>query len=77
MREQASTHTASDTGAAPSWVVERPRSELARGKYAWPAWGIGLLGGFGIALGIAFLVWRWRKRRLKNRLLDRPPEDRR
>ena len=52
-----------DAGAAeapgPRTVIERPPPGLARGKYAWPAWGIGVVGGSVLALAIAYFVWRY------------------
>jgi hypothetical protein len=50
-------------GAGPRMVEERPPPGLARGKYAWPAWGIGVVGGLVFALGLAWLVFRLRKLR--------------
>lgn len=44
--------------AAPRVVVERPPPGLARGKVAWPAWGIGLFGGAVVVAGLVWLVWR-------------------
>ena len=46
----------------PQIVVERPPPGLARGKYGWPAWGIGALGTLVVLLGVAFLIWRARRR---------------
>ena len=46
-------------------VVERPPPGLARGKYEWPAWAIGTVGGVVVAVAIAFIAWRlWRARRV-------------
>jgi hypothetical protein len=47
----------------PRVVVERPPPGLARGKYAWPGWAIGTLGGLVAALGLGYIVWRWRRLR--------------
>ncbi|MFO0570811.1 MAG: hypothetical protein U0263_34560 [Polyangiaceae bacterium] len=44
-------------------VVERPPPGLARGKYAFPAWGIGLLGGAVVLLGLGYYLFRVRRRR--------------
>jgi hypothetical protein len=55
-----------DGGAAvqaPRIVVERPPPGLAQGQYAWPAWGIGVLGGLVVLLGVAYLVWRLGRKR--------------
>ncbi len=52
---------AGDAGAsapAPRIIVERPPPGLARGRYAWPAWGIGLVGGTVVLLGLVWMVWR-------------------
>jgi hypothetical protein len=46
---------------APRMIEERPPPGLARGKYAWPAWAIGTLGGVVVALGLVWLVTRLRK----------------
>ncbi|MBK7586564.1 MAG: hypothetical protein IPI67_41050 [Myxococcales bacterium] len=59
----------SDAGEAPARtsriIVERPPPGLARGKYAWPAWGIGLLGGSIVLLGLVYFVLRKRRRRAR------------
>ncbi len=47
---------------APRVIVERPPPGLARGKYAWPAWGIGLFGGAVVLAGLIWLVWRLSRR---------------
>lgn len=55
---------AGDAGAsapAPRTVVERPPPGLARGRYAWPAWGIGLVGGTVVVLGLVWMLWRIRR----------------
>jgi hypothetical protein len=56
-----------DAGAAPAQtsriVVERPPPGLARGKYAWPAWGIGLLGASIVVLCLVYFVLLARRRR--------------
>jgi hypothetical protein len=41
-------------------VVERPQGALARGQYAWPAWGIALAGGAGAVLALVILFLRFR-----------------
>ncbi len=46
-------------------VVERPAPGLARGKYPFPAWGIGILGGLLLAVGLVYVLWRYRKQRLR------------
>jgi hypothetical protein len=43
-------------------VVERPEGALARGQYAWPDWGIALVGGAGVVLATAILALRLRAR---------------
>jgi hypothetical protein len=43
-------------------VVERPPAGLARGAYAFPAWGIALVGAAVVLLTLAYL-WRARRRR--------------
>ena len=62
MRDEPEAET-TDAGAGaaprPEVVVERPPPGLAQGKYAFPAWGIAMLGGVVVALGVAYLVWRW------------------
>jgi len=56
-----------DAGAAPAQtsriVVERPPPGLARGKYAWPAWGIGVLGASIVLLGLVYFALLRRRRR--------------
>jgi hypothetical protein len=47
--------------AGPRIIEERPPPGLARGKYVWPAWSIGLLGGIVVLLGITWIVWRLRR----------------
>lgn len=42
-------------------LVERPPPGLARGKYAWPAWGIGLLGGAVVLCGLVWVLVRLRR----------------
>ncbi len=46
------------TSPGPRYVIERPPPGLARGKYAWPAWGIGALGAIVVALCLGYLIWR-------------------
>jgi hypothetical protein len=36
-------------------VVERPEPGLARGQYAWPDWGIALVGGPLVAIGLVYV----------------------
>lgn len=48
--------------AATQIVIDRPEGALARGQYAWPDWGIALLGGAGVVLGAIVLVLRTRAR---------------
>lgn len=43
-------------------VVERPEGALARGQYAWPDWGIALVGGGAVVLAVTILVLRLRAR---------------
>jgi hypothetical protein len=49
--------------AGPRVVVERPPPGLARGKYAFPAWGIGILGSVIVLLGLVYVGWRIRQRK--------------
>ena len=53
--------------AAPSqeghWVEERPEAGLARGKYAWPDWGVAAVGGLVVTLGIVHLATRYHRLR--------------
>jgi len=57
------TDAGSQSGTSARIVVERPPPGLARGKYAWPPWGIGLLGGTVVLFGLLYLVWRVRRLR--------------
>jgi hypothetical protein len=52
---------ASAGASAAELAVERPPPGLARGEYDWPAWAIAAAGGSVVALGVAYLVWRYRK----------------
>lgn len=52
-----------EAAAGPRIVIERPPPGLARGKYAWPAWGIATAGGIVIALALAYFVWRYLRSR--------------
>ncbi|MEB2311576.1 MAG: hypothetical protein OZ921_18075 [Sorangiineae bacterium] len=54
---------ASAPEAAPRIIVERPPPGLARGEYAWPAWGIALVGGSVVAIGVGWMVVRWIRHR--------------
>ncbi|HEY6723745.1 MAG TPA: hypothetical protein VI197_06920 [Polyangiaceae bacterium] len=45
------------------WVEERPDPGLARGKYAWPDWGIAVFGGLIVALGVVHLATRYHRSR--------------
>jgi len=45
------------------WVEERPEPGLARGKYAWPDWGIAVFGGLVVAAGVAHLATRYHRSR--------------
>ncbi|MCA9626352.1 MAG: hypothetical protein KC766_01745 [Myxococcales bacterium] len=56
---------AGDAGPAPARIVEVRPQGLANGKFGWPGWGIGLVGGFLLLLGLAFWsarVYQYRKR---------------
>ncbi len=56
---------ATTAAPAPTIVVERPPAGLARGQYAWPAWGILLLGGLAVVATGLYLITRWRRSRLR------------
>jgi hypothetical protein len=43
------------------WVEERPEAGLARGKYAFPDWGVALVGGLVVTLGVAYLATRYHR----------------
>lgn len=61
--------SAAQSGQAPApsaapqgqWVVERPAPGLARGKYPWPEWGVAVLGGLLVTLGLVYLGMRLRR----------------
>jgi len=59
--------SASAPRTAPSqeghWVEERPESGLARGKYAWPDWGVAVFGALFVALGVVHLATRYHRSR--------------
>jgi len=44
-------------------LIERPRPGLARGRYAFPAWGIAVIGAGVVALGLFLVAFRSRKSR--------------
>lgn len=46
-------------------VVERPPPGLARGKYSWPAWGIGVLGSGIVIVALVYFIWLARRRRAR------------
>lgn len=56
----------SDAGSvglvSPHAVIERPPPGLARGRYAWPAWAVLLVGVLAVFGGLGYLVWRLRGR---------------
>lgn len=52
-----------DAAPGPRTVIERPPPGLARGKYAWPAWGIATAGAVAVALVLAYFGWRWARSR--------------
>lgn len=54
---------ATTAAPAPTVIVERPPPGLARGQYAWPAWGIALLGTFAVVAASLYLITRWRRSR--------------
>jgi hypothetical protein len=58
--------SATDAGApapgAPRVIEERPPPGLARGKFAWPGWAIGTLGGIVVALGLVWIFLRLKRR---------------
>jgi len=62
VQEQA-TDAGTAVGSGARIIVERPPPGLARGKVAWPAWGIGLLGGTLVLASLVYLVWRYRRLR--------------
>ncbi|HEV8247406.1 MAG TPA: hypothetical protein VGP93_16625 [Polyangiaceae bacterium] len=41
-------------------IVERPPPGLARGRYAWPAWGIALVGAALVLLTLVYFLSRVR-----------------
>ena len=45
------------------WVEDRPEAGLARGKYAWPDWGVAVFGGLVVALGVVHLATRYHRSR--------------
>jgi len=45
------------------WVEERPESGLARGKYAWPDWGVAIFGALVVAMGVLHLATRYHRSR--------------
>ena len=56
---------AGDAGASGPRIVEVRPHGLADGKFGWPDWGIGLVGGFLLLVGLAFWglrVYQYRKR---------------
>ena len=59
--------TAGSSGPPPSSqareVIERPPPGLARGKFAASPWAIGLLGAAIVAIALAYVLWRARRRR--------------
>jgi hypothetical protein len=59
----AGVDAGAEAAPGPRIVIERPPPGLARGKYAWPAWGIATVGGAVIALAIAYFVWRYLRSR--------------
>jgi hypothetical protein len=48
----------SAAAVGPRIIVERPPPGLARGKYPFPDWGIGLIGAVVVLAGLAYLIWR-------------------
>ncbi len=44
-------------------IVERPGPGLARGNYAWPPWGIALLGSFVLLVALLYFLLRMRRKR--------------
>jgi hypothetical protein len=56
MQEEPATDAA--PAASARIVVERPAPGLARGRWEWPAWGIGLLGGAIVAAALAWWILR-------------------
>ena len=54
-------------------TYERPEPGLARGKWAAPAWAIGLLGAAVVVSAVGYLVWRARRARRADRA-DRAPD---
>jgi hypothetical protein len=52
--------------AATQVIVERPHEGLARGQYAWPDWGIALVGTACVVLGLIALLVRNARARSKS-----------
>ncbi len=50
-----------------SVIIERPGPGLARGKYAWPAWGIALTGSLVVVLALLYVLVRLRRQRSRKR----------
>jgi len=48
-------------------IIERPGPGLARGKYAWPAWGIALTGAFVLLVALLYVLLRLRRQRRRTR----------
>jgi hypothetical protein len=60
----ASSPAEAGADASVQVIVERPSEGLARGNYAWPSWGIGLLGAVVAITAFAYLAWRlWQRRK--------------
>ena len=55
------TEAGTQAPGAPRMVEERPPPGLARGKFAWPGWAIGTLGGIVVALALVWIFTRFRK----------------
>ncbi len=56
---------AGDAGPPKARVVEVRPHGLANGKFGWPDWGIGVVGGFLLLVGLAFWgvrIYQYKKR---------------
>lgn len=64
----------SDTRQDTSVLAEGPLGDppgLANGRYAWPAWAIGMVGGGLVALTLIFMAWRLARQVRRRRRSDK------